>query len=143
MKIQCRTLFDCSYSGVTGHYRVGSVPFQDHNGRDINSHQDWNYSRNQQRNFETIIQMISLRAQPDITRRPHQVENLWQFEFEIETPGVYSNNGDVNNLDGLLNECDGIPMVIGLGETTELESCLITKGENQNIWFTAINTSLE
>lgn len=139
MKIQCRTLFDCSYTGVTGHFRASQLPFEDRNGRTINNNADWNYARNQQRNWETIMQMISLRTQPNITKYPQQVGDSWEFDFEIETPGVYSINGDVKNLDGLLAECEGVPMVTGLNENKYVQTCLITNGENQNIWFETVN----
>ena len=95
MKIQCRTLFDCSYTGITGHFRPSIIPFEDQTGRLINDQQDWNRARNQQRNWETIVQMISLRTQPMNISNTSVVDDVWEFSFEIETPGVYSANGDI------------------------------------------------
>ena len=85
------------------------------------------------------MQMISLRAQPTIVKEPHCVDGEWQFEFSVETPGVYSANNDVDNLDGLLNECAGIPMVVGLDETGTINPSLIVAGTDQNLWFETIN----
>jgi hypothetical protein len=115
------------------------VPYPDRTGRLINDINDWNRARNQHRNWETIMQMISLRAQPTIVQEPHCVDGVWQFEFSVETPGVYSTNNDVDNLDGLLNECAGIPMVVGLDETGTINPSLTVNGTDQNLWFETIN----
>lgn len=139
MKIQCRTLFDCSHTGITGHFRPSIIPFEDQTGRLISDQQDWNRARNQQRNWETIVQMISLRTQPMDISNTSVVDGVWEFSFEIETPGVYSANGNIDNYDSLLSECDGIPMIIGLDETTDLVPKLIATGRKQNIWFSTIN----
>ena len=45
----------------------------------------------------------------------------------------------IDNLDGLLNECAGIPMVVGLDESAPIESSLTVNGPNQNLWFETIN----
>ena len=143
MKIQCRTLFDCSRTGVTGHYRAAQVPFQDKTGQIIRNEQDWNFARNQQRNWETILQMISLRTQPMNLSATTVVDQVWEFTFEVEASGVYSVNADANNMDALLQECNGIPMVTNLTEHIELDPVLITQGDQQNIWFKTVNKSLE
>lgn len=139
MNILCRTLFDCTCTGITGHFRSSQVPYADRTGRLINTIDDWNRSRNQHRNWETIMQMISLRAQPTIIQEPKCTDGVWQFEFSVETPGVYSTNNDADNLDSLLNECAGIPMVVGLDETGTIEPSLTINGPNQNLWFETIN----
>ena len=139
MKIQGRTLFDCSPTGITGNFRSSQIPFEDRVGQVIRNIEDWNRARNQQRNWETLQQMISLRAQPDIVQLPRAIDNQWVFEFEVETAGVYSVTGEVDNLTGLLNECAGIPMIVNLNETMQLEPSLITSGSNQNLWFETIN----
>lgn len=139
MKIQGRTLFDCSPTGITGHFRSSQIPFEDGVGQVIRNIDDWNRARNQQRNWETIMQMISLRAQPTVVKEPEYVDGVWQFEFSVETPGVYSINSHVDNLDVLLHECAGIPMVIGLDEVGAIERSLIVHGPDQNLWFETIN----
>lgn len=140
MKYLCRTLFDCSYTGVTGNYRAGHTPFVDRTGRIIDSVTTWNFARNQQRNWETLLQMISLRAQPVIVKFPQSIQGQWSFEFEVESTGVYSHTTDGTKVDILMSECHGIPMIINLTETVTLEPSLSVNGPNQNIWFEAINT---
>lgn len=143
MKIQCRTLFDCSRTGVTGHYRASQVPFQDQTGQTISNEQDWKFARNQQRNWETIVQIISLRTQPMNLSETTVQNQVWQFTFEVEADGVYSVNADVNNMDALLQECNSIPMVTNLKEKSGIDSKLIVQGQGQNIWFKSVNKSLE
>ena len=139
MNIICKTLFDCTCTGVTGHFRSSQVPYPDRTGRLIHTVADWNRARNQHRNWETIMQMISLRAQPTVVTEPTCTDGVWSFEFSVETPGVYSTNNNVDNLDGLLNECDGIPMIVGLDEADSIESSLTINGSKQNLWFETIN----
>lgn len=83
--------------------------------------------------------MISLRAQPVIVKYPTQHQNQWSFEFDVESAGVYSGTANSNNVDILLAECEGIPMIVNLTEAVELEPSLITVGKKQNIWFESIN----
>ena len=139
MIIICRTLLDCTCTGVTGHFRASQAPYADRTGRIIHNIEDWNRARNQHRNWETLVQMISLRAQPTIQSEPECTDGVWQFDFSVETPGVYSVNNDLKNLDGLIGECAGIPMVVGLDETPGVEACLTVSGPHQNLWFETIN----
>lgn len=140
MKIICRTLFDCSRTGTTGHFRVSEVPYTDGAGVEIYNIGDWTVSRNQQRNFESILQMISLRAQPSIDTPPTESNGVWSFEFSVESDGVYSADGTLGNTDALTKECAGTPMIVGLREHQPLEPFLITQGEQQNIWFETVNS---
>lgn len=140
MKILCKTLFDCSQTGVTGTFKASQVPFIDQTGSEITDLAEWNRARNQQRNFETILQIISLRGQPNNISRPELNNGIWQFTFEVDTPGVYSTTGDLENLDALKNECIGIPMILQLREHYSLESTLHTQGAQSNIWFETVNS---
>ena len=140
MQILCRTFFDCSATGITGHYRPHQVPFRDQLDNHITDSITWNRSRNQQRNWETIQQIIGLRSQATIIHGPNNIDNQWQFIFEVDSPGVYSGTGHLGNLDSLINECDGIPMCAELNETHGVSLQLITTGTDQNIWFETINT---
>ena len=143
MRIQCRTLFDCSYTGTTGHFRPSEIPFEDRMGQMIANQTDWNHSRNQQRNWETLLQIISLRTQPlDITTPVYRT-GAWEFEFRVEAPSVYSLDNDANPLAGLIQGCADVPMMIRLTEQPELQSTITTTGDKQNIWFLVLNTSLE
>jgi hypothetical protein len=143
MKILCKTLFDCSPTGVTGHYRTSSMPFKDKAGQPVTDQASWNFSRNQQRNWETINQLISLRTQP-VDIAPAQCNNgVWHFEFEVDQPLVYSLSGQENDFDSLINECDNVPMITGLKETKTSNTVLITSGPDTNIWFEPINKALD
>lgn len=139
MKIRCKTLFDCSATGVTGHFRPGQVPFDDASGKTIHNIEEWSFARNQQRNLETIMQMVSLRAQPSVIEKPNEHSGIWEFVFEVESAGVYSLTGNPTDLSALANECSGIPMILDLNESNVADPCLITQGPKQNIWFETIN----
>jgi len=143
MKILCRTLFDCSRTGITGNFRSAELPFKDRADQDIRSQQDWNRSRNQQRNYETLTQIFGLRTQPLNITLPIKISGSWQFEFDSESEGVFDVYGDVDPLAGLKLDCDGVPMVLNLNEQLGVEPTIRTQGPQQNIWFETINTLLE
>jgi hypothetical protein len=117
------------------------LPFEDQAGQYIADYESWIKARNQQRNWETVMQVISLRAQPTLVDHPKQQDLAWQFEFEVEVAGVYSGNGDVNDYSTLMHECDNVPMIVGLTENASLEPRLISQGLHQNIWFETVNNS--
>jgi hypothetical protein len=143
MKIQCRTLFDCTRTGVTGAFRASEIPYQDRAGQQVDNQQTWHRSRNQQRNYETLLQIFGLRTQPQEITQPAQIDGLWQFSFVSESEGVFDMHNNPDPLAGLLVDCEGVPMVTGLGESPGIATVLTTQGDQQNIWFTSINTSLE
>ena len=139
MKIQVRTLFDCSPTGVTGHFQFGKLPFKDRVGQTIQDENDWHRSRNQQRNWETLLQIISLRAQPVAITPTQKTDTGWQFEFEVEADGVYSTNEDPANIDSLYLDCAGVPMMTQLNEAPDAGTQL---DPEKNIWFECINIRL-
>jgi hypothetical protein len=135
MKILCRTLFDCSHTGVTGHYRASQVPFQDRTGQTIENLDQWNRARNQQRNWETLLQIIGLRCQPMDIVYPVQQDDHWQFLFATDMPGIFD-----PDFAALYQDCAGVPMLVGLGEHTATDPVLTVTGPTQNIWFEALNS---
>lgn len=139
MKIACKTLFDCSVTGITGHYRAAQIPFKDRAGQLIDNQVDWNRSRNQQRNWETLLQVLGLRTQPDILAEPYCRDGVWYFEFETANEGVYDVSGEEDPLAGLLQDCNGVPMMLNLDEQSAVTPMLCTSGRDQNIWFEPIN----
>ena len=143
MRIQCRTLFDCSYTGVTGSFRTSMIPFEDRAGQPIQDLAEWNRSRNQQRNWETLLQILGLRAQPMDLVMPVYRDGAWEFEFAIESEGVYTINNNADPLAGLLNDCNGVPMMVGLTEKAGIDRTIAVNGTDQNIWFTLLNSTLE
>ena len=95
--------------------------------------QDPDYAeRNQQRNWETLLQCIGLRTQPQNIQEPVTstvedisvaefgdfytgTQKIWTWSWTVEREGVY----DLDNapLAGLLQDLEQVPIVTGLTET--------------------------
>jgi hypothetical protein len=133
VKFICKTFFDITATGVTGHYKSSRVPFRDLNGTNIENEMSWNRARNQQRNWETITQLISLRTQISELQNPKKDNNLWKFEFESETPYAFGSEDNPTEL--LLSDSAGVPMLVGLENIKNLVPLLVVSGPDQNIWF--------
>ena len=136
MRFVCQTQFDITATRVTGHFKSTKIPFYDRARQEITDIQSWNRARNQQRNWETITQLIGLRTQISQIENPTKVKNLWTFEFEVETPYPYGSEENPTEL--LQSDCNGVPMLISLGNKKNLTPILVTSGEDQNIWFEAL-----
>jgi hypothetical protein len=143
MKILCKTKFDCTYTGVTGHFRPSEIPFQDQAGQAVSSQENWNHSRNQQRNWETLMQIFGLRTQPMDITKPVCTEGIWEFDFVSESESVFGQSGHKDSFIGLKNDCNGVPMIVNLNEQSGLAPTIIVSGADQNIWFESINNILE
>ena len=128
MKYKCQTLFDITATGVTGHYKNSTMELS-----------DWNRARNQQRNWETITQILGLRTQLFELSKPVQdiTGTRWMFEFETESEGIYGPESDPVQV--LREDAEGVPMLLDLDNQPELEPVLITSGPKQNIWFAPIS----
>jgi hypothetical protein len=139
MKFACQTRFDITVTGITGHCKPAQMPFRDRAGQVIRDTESWNRSRNQQRNWETLTQILGLRTQLFALTIPipDQTGTRWMFEFETETDGVYGSEEDPTRV--LRADANGVPMLRELNNTPEIESILITDGPNQNIWFAPIS----
>jgi hypothetical protein len=139
-RICCSTLFDITATGVRSHYKESRVPFHDDTGRVIEDHQSWTRSRNQQRNWETINQLISLRTLPENISTPEfdASDHTWKFEFDVVNIESISLND--NLVGGLLRDCVGVPMILGLTEKSEISNILTTAGSEINIWFTVLKS---
>jgi hypothetical protein len=137
MKVRCLTYFDITTTGVKNHFKQSRIPFTDSAGNKINNADAWNRARNQQRNWETINQLISLRALPiDITepvKTSHNGRHAWVFEFVIEQQGAVT--ADNNPIGALINDSNMIPMLTGLDETAMTDQLLIP---NANIFFDVV-----
>jgi hypothetical protein len=137
MRFSCKTLFDITVTGVTGHYNSSRISFIDLSGKQIENKIAWNRSRNQQRNWETLTQLIGLRTQISKLDLPLRSEMSWIFEFEVENPYVFGT--DENPTELLLADCNGVPMLIQLENIKNLDPFIVIEGINQNIWFNRIN----
>ena len=139
MKYKCSTRFDITATGVTGHFKQSRVPFTDRAGNKITDTDSWNRARNQQRNWETLTQLISLRTQIGDVVEPVQDQTVWHFEFTTETE-VFNDGTDPVGV--LKQDANGIPMLLELDNIPDIDPVLITSGARQNIWFESktINT---
>jgi hypothetical protein len=140
MRFICRTLFDITATGVTGHVKSAQIPFWDRTGKEITDYVKWNRARNQQRNWETLTQLISLRTQIDNVVEPVQNQEQWYFEFTTETE-VFNDGTDPVGV--LKADSDGVPMLILLDNRADIDPVLITSGTRQNIWFASETINIE
>lgn len=138
MKYACQTLFDITATGTTGHCKTQRMPFYDRAGQIINNEDSWNRSRNQQRNWETLTQILSLRTQLFYLTDPVQDKTgtRWMFEFETEADGIYGSSDDP--VASLRDDAEGVPMLRQLNNQPDIEPFLVTTGARQNIWFVAL-----
>jgi hypothetical protein len=136
MKIRVDTYFNCTATGTTGHFRQVQLPMINRSGDTIADEAAWNRSRNQQRNFETLLQLIGLYTQPLELSTPtvDPQTQLWSFEFEIEFEGIFADSTD--NLGLLKQQARNVPMITGLGEQHSLPRQLIP---DVNIFFCELN----
>lgn len=143
-KITCYTLFDITRTGVINRSRPGE-------DEDL---EIWLKNRNRQCNFDTILQAISLRSQPEVLSNPKKIEirfdefehfgflfqqenetcPCWKFEFEIQHPSVFDDG--INELGALYKDCDRVPMLLIGNEWSKLPEFLDTTPELRNIYFT-------
>lgn len=134
-KIACFTLFDITQTGVLNR----SKPPE---GLEYN---EWVYKRNTQCNFDTILQAISLRSQPENISIPTIVTikddyfdiekpvKAWKFDFEIRSISVFTDGND--DLAYLKIDCQDIPMLICGTEHKDIEQFLNAKKPKKNIHF--------
>ena len=104
--------------------------------------------RNQQRNWETVLQVIGLRTQPMLIDEPvcvtHDLEyykfgnmfagkqNIWLFNFAVEHLDIYGDDAEI-----LEDDFNQTPFTVGLTETVGfLLPVFYTSGAIKNIYFT-------
>ena len=103
-----------------------------------------------QRNWDTMVQIISMRAQPILLRKPKVVQadlsfysfgsnytglsKIWMFEFGVEARGAFKEGEDP--VFSLMQDSVMVPMSVGLSETAEIDpACIITNSELRNTYF--------
>lgn len=95
-------------------------------------------------NLHILIDLISTRGQPilsgvdmvtgqDITdgffgKKYNGRQTVWSYKWIVDKVGLMSEQT-------LLTEAHGLPMRVGLKETTQLEPKIITRGDNTNTFF--------
>ena len=110
----------------------------------------WIKRRNTQCNFDTILQVISLRSQPEVIKQPIQVEltdetehfgflyekepaYYWKFEFEVQHSSVFENG--ISPLGALYKDCEGVPMITVDTQHSMCPKFLDISPELKNIHF--------
>lgn len=149
MRVRCYTLFDITQTNVNSRRKsletaLGPVDADKH--------------RSQQSNLETILQVASMRSQPEQHSTPKISETVlsdespwgysylkqkkkqvkvWSFDFLVSHTSVF-NNG-IEELGNLHQDCDGVPMIVNLDESLKLSSHLDISDGGRNIYFEVIN----
>ena len=138
VRIKCTTCFDITETGVRNRSYRADQPFCDRRGQTINTAVEWQQARNQQSNWETVNQVISLRTLPEKISSPaaDSISTTWAFEFDVVDPSTIFYNSDPVGY--LKADCAGVPMITGLGETGSTLPFLTADGEFANIWFEVI-----
>jgi hypothetical protein len=148
MRIKCYTLYDITQTNVN---------FRKKNTEIVPA--DEMKKRSQQSNFETILQIINMRSQPEeISESELTVINIddlkdfnfgylyeksynktinkinvWSFTFSVDHADVF-NNG-INDLGSLSDDCNQVPMILRLEETFKLSNQMTISDEQRNIYF--------
>ena len=138
--ISCYILFDITNTGFVSRQKPTSP--------------DDTHRRNTQNNFDTVIQAISLRSQPENITIPIKTQikfdevthfgfffeqqeeesyPCWEFQFDIQHKSVYDNG--ISELGALYGDCDRVPMIICGTEWNKLPAFLDSSGELRNIYF--------
>lgn len=108
--------------------------------------------RNQQRNWETVIQCIGLRTQPQNIQVPacidveldqlefgdfySGIQRIWTWTWTVERDGIYNTD---TPLGGLLQDFEQVPVVTGLTETARfMLPIFYPYGTIKNIYFKQI-----
>lgn len=143
-RITCYTLFDITQTNVLNRAKP-----------DLNLDYDvWLRKRNSQSNFDTILQVINLRSQPENISIPikfeinfdevdyfgflyQQLENetypAWMFNFEIADITVFKD--EESDLGNLYKDCMGVPVTLTGVEWNKLPNFLDVSPELKNIYF--------
>lgn len=105
--------------------------------------------RNQQRNWETFIQNLSLRTQPTIIETTSSLvdvsnyqfgvnytgtHKIWEFTFSVDYADIYKLGADIVGL--LKSDFKLTPIITGLTETAKFDKSLCyVNGPQSNIYF--------
>lgn len=142
-RLACYTLFDITQTGVLNRARPSTE--QDY--------EQWLFKRNTQCNFDTILQAISLRSQPEVVNFPTKnliklndtefglvfkkqyknVVSVWSFDFEVHHSSVFEDEN--NELGYLYKDVQGVPMIKCGTELPSITSFLDTTKDYKNIYF--------
>jgi len=141
MRLRCYTLFDITPTGVTLR-RKPSL---------IDNENDWERQRRTQCNYDTLIQVISLRSLPEDISTVKKTDTLfkdskfgflfedeenqqcWTFDFTVAQKSVF--NDGYTELGALYYDCSGVPMLKTDSAWDKLPLFLDITPELRNIYF--------
>lgn len=104
---------------------------------------EWDHKRNQQRNYDTLIQVISLRAQPIVIsldsvlipsnhcdfKVNEDLIRVWEMTIDIEHADVFGKDFEL-----LKNDLHLVPIIPGLDSTVPVfPPMFMTRGEFKNV----------
>lgn len=139
-RISCKTVFDITETKIRTYYREALMPVVDATGATITTSAQWQLVRNQQRNWDTINQIISLRCLPESITSPvvQYTDNkkIWYFEFVLES--LASIATDTDHTAYLKTDATGVPMITNLLETPGSANLLNCTGPCANCWFDVV-----
>jgi len=115
--IKIHTDFDITNTGVVRNFKEALLPATV-NGRIIYTEEEWIRCRRQQTNWETMVQVISLRTQP-YNIRTDVTESGWVLEFDVGFSGLYELDSDKLGL--LKEDFNNVPLLVGLTEHTKTD----------------------
>lgn len=149
-RIRCYTLFDITQTGVL----IRRAPINLTEAERI----DWENRRNSQSNFDTIVQVINLRSQPEemsVTTSSYikfkefqkfgfmyedeEDQLCWEFDFSIAHKSVFDDG--ITELGALFDDCEGVPMIKHNVKWDKLSGFLDTSPELRNIYFEVISNA--
>lgn len=140
-RLTCFTLFDITQTGVLNRARPGVEV------TDVNQ---WISQRNTQCNLDTIVQVISLRGQPENITSPIKIKvadnhsfgssykqiekySCWTFDFEVQHSSVFEDG--IESLGALYKDCQGVPMITTSMQHPKLPNFLDVTNFLKNIYF--------
>ena len=147
-RIKCHTLFDITNTGIPNR----KIP----NFLTDTEIEDWKKRRNTQSNYDTLLQVLGLRSQPEelspITKSEVQFSEVdkfgflfeseishpvWSFEFSIFHTSVFDDG--ITELGALYSDCDNVPMIKIGTEWDKLPEFLDVSPELRNIYFEVLS----
>jgi len=132
--VRCITRFDITPTGVVGSYRDNQTTLNPVPGKTPDEIlKDWTKARNQQRNWDTINQVIALRCLPENITVAHRDGDRWWFDFDL--PNIAAVSDHPGDLEFLTRDADGVPMITGLGESVDVGPMIRSRGSDTNTWF--------
>ena len=147
--IRCQTLFDITPTGV-----------KNRRPPDVTGYELTELVKRQQQqsNYDTVLQVISLRSQPESisqvkksdilltdsnfgflysSEREDNTISSWTFTFTVQHDSVFQNDDGV--LGELFNDCEQVPMITNLTESVKLTPQLNIDTDLKNIHFEIVD----